>query len=44
MDAHVFERAGLIWGFDFEDGAARPAPGMSAPEPGARHFRWLHSI
>ena len=34
------ERSGLIWGFAFEGGAARPLYEMTPPEAGGLH--WLH--
>lgn len=42
MDTQAIERSGLIWGFDFQDGAARPVYAVAAPEDGAPAFRWLH--
>jgi Mg2+ and Co2+ transporter CorA len=39
---HASERSGLIWGFDFLDGEARPLQQMAPPEAGAAGLRWLH--
>jgi Mg2+ and Co2+ transporter CorA len=36
------ERSGLIWGFDFRDGAAHALSRIESPEPGAAGLRWLH--
>jgi Mg2+ and Co2+ transporter CorA len=38
----AIERSGLIWGFDFRDGVSTPLHQMTAPQPGAPGFRWLH--
>ena len=40
--AQAAERSGLIWGFDFADGAATPLFRIEAPEAGAKGVRWLH--
>ncbi|MEI9889813.1 MAG: CorA family divalent cation transporter [Caulobacteraceae bacterium] len=36
------ERSGLIWGFDFADGSARPLFVIEPPQAGAAGLRWLH--
>ena len=36
------ERSGLIWGFDFRDGAAQPLSRIESPEGDATGLRWLH--
>ncbi len=39
---HADHRSGLIWGFDFADGAATPVAQPAEPEPDAPGLRWLH--
>ncbi len=36
------ERSGLIWGYDFRDGAGRPLSRIESPEGDATGLRWLH--